>query len=176
MTEPMTTRTRARENAPGDQTMATPKNGKKAISEPVPNVPSLVPVNLEMQPFVMPLTTLTEPPREPLIDEDAKSNATDQTNKTIKSTTSSARIRKLEQERDAKRRLREIETELLQKEREALLEELELNKAIAAEQQNNEDLELPDEPLMSPVAPPADRNARIENWVQNEPLIQAEHP
>ena len=77
---------------------------------------------------------------------------------------------KPEAQRQAILRLHEINKELLQKELETILQELDINNQIAAAKEHNQDFHTPDEQLVSPVAPHADQNSRIAHWIQNEPL------
>ena len=177
MTEPMTTRQRIRENAPDDLLLPNPKKGKKAVSTPMVTPALVPPEEPELPVFAMPAILPVVPPLpEQLIEDNAKSNTTAKTNSSAKSATSSAKIRQLEAKRQAILRLQEIDKELLQKERETILPELNINNVIAAAEDDNQDFHIPDEQLVSPVAPYADRNSSIAHWIQNEPLTQAEHP
>ena len=168
MTEQITTRSRARENDTLDDAEKTPlKKGKLTICKPLPNIPSqpLQPVDQELiTPVIPPVPTNRAIPPD---DDDNKSI------QSVKSNTSSARLRKLTTEREANRRLHEIEIELLKKEREAILKDQTISKAIAEEQ---EKIEAPNIQVNVEVPPVVDRNELVKTWVQNEPLTQADHP
>ena len=155
------------------------KKGRKAVSVPIQNVPSQVMDNGNQEFFVPanppvitadPPVPLAVPPVMPAVDDDAKSQ------KSQKSTTSSARLRQLKADREASKRLHEIDKELLEKEREAILRDMKFRKAIAKEVEVLEEVNVIDAPVNPTIVPPAKRNEMIQTWIQNAPLNKAEHP
>ena len=172
MTEPITTRSRARENIAVDDLGKTPpKKGKMTDPLPLPNVPSQT-LQPEGQTFVSAAVPLVPaiPAVVPPTDDDNKSVHS------VKSTTSSARLRKLEADRKAIRRLHEIDKELLIKEREAILKNMQISKAIAEEKEKLDENEPNNVRVNVDIPPVVDRNDLVRTWIDNEPLNQAEHP
>ena len=115
-----------------------------------------------------------------------KSDATVKSNASVRSarsTTSSARLRLLETERAAMKEVQRIDEQLLLRQKEAILKDLELAREIAAAEE--EEARVHDELLQipatvhfepEPAAATTNRNAIVNNWLNNEPLQQAENP
>ena len=118
------------------------KKWKKTVSVPIQNIPSQVLYNTNQE-FIVPPNPPVPPvlsPVIPAIDDDVSK----------KSTTSSACLRQLKADREAAKILLEIERQLLEKEREAILRDINLRQAIANEEEKNEELNVTAADVNSP--------------------------
>lgn len=123
-------------------------------------------------------------PGEPEVADDAVSMVSNASAQSVRSTTSSTRLRLLEAERETMREVRRIEVQMLLNEKEALLKDLELAREIAAaEEEADLANELPESPTAAafrpiPAAPASNKNceAMVHEWLNNEPLERAQNP